>query len=189
MMILARFAVMIFLTGFVLISQSSEAASDCSAIMKPNSASNELSASDAAMDAFLNLPDLQTLLLGRGTDEVATLLKLPADQVREILKARFQSLKWKSLAEGRFKALSLFSFGTANAVLYQLAAGFPVKPHLHPEGESSIVIRGSFFVGDVEFKAGERSYRAPGTTDPASHAGPEGALIFVYTPVPVKPLE
>ena len=90
---------------------------------------------------------------------------------------------------GGLKIKTLFKEGTAAGLLYNMAPGFPVGPHRHPAGEYSYLVEGSFFIGEEELFKGEYRYMKPGTKHPASKAGTQGAIVFVFTPEPVQPIK
>lgn len=74
----------------------------------------------------------------------------------------------------------------ASCKLFQIEEGVVIPRHLHPEGEFTFVIEGSFTVEDetpVTYQAGDSIYMPPGSIHNANVS--HGVRILSFTPTPV----
>ncbi len=86
---------------------------------------------------------------------------------------------------GRLLIKNLFSAGKAQCRLYKMAPGFQVAAHIHPAGEYTYLIDGTFESEEGVFVKGDAVYKEPGSTHPMGESGPAGAIVFVFTPEPI----
>ncbi|GAB4318420.1 MAG: hypothetical protein Kow0074_07600 [Candidatus Zixiibacteriota bacterium] len=79
------------------------------------------------------------------------------------------------------------SSGRSPTMLLRFAAGASYPAHSHPGGEEVFVLEGDIQFGDVELRAGDYLYTAPGNSHPVRSEN--GCVIFVIVPEEVRRTE